>query len=905
MSTIKTIDVNVSGLNPNNKYRFKFTNNGGNWPVRVTPLSGVFYPTNVKTYVYFCSATGECPPSDPNVFFNTLNNRITDPGLNVGSKSLYSVLGLSITEYDNSNEIIYTHPCIVECDECAPSLSIRTDSVSFTKDDGSSTNITSEINGLIPNQSYLYSFEGAGGNWPVKIVPRSGIIQASSDYANITNLVSLCSSSNVCSEDNDNVLNYIDTSTSLEREDIYSVINLVVEPLDENNPLQTGSVSSFSVHCDDCLPKTRISLPSLIDLNAGDTYSNFEVGFSNLIIGQEYSYAFNSIEANWPVLVQPHSGVFVATDVFTAIPAKLTFCPSTGLCPDGTNGVLDYSINTSSDINFGLLNKSARLKVEATQLSNGESVYSNELGVFCNNCVSKPQAIIPDSFVLTPGIDRYSFNATINNLIPNSQYRYLFEAVEANWPATVSPISGTINPTSTTFSLPVKLSFCKSTGICPSSDPDVLDYSLDSTCATNAGYLTRNVKLRLMVDPINYDGETVYSNELSTMCDNCLPILSVSIPKNLYLTNGTNHIDISADINNLVPGSQYKYEFKGAGSNWPSIVYPISGIIKATSTYENIVSRLTFCPSTGVCPSNSPSVIPYSLDPDCSINIGGIDKNVKLQLEVTEIGCNEGATSSNHCVISCDNCLKKTEIVQVSDAVLDTFGNNAYTLSSRLDNLIPGETYKYNITRVDSNWPVVVSKQSGEFLAKSDSNTIKTDIGFCYPSGSCASDTRDTILTYRENALYDGSKNKFVTLNMSVQQTSCSNPIPVYSNDFTLNCHNCLPISDYVVSFSGGPVITLPVGCCSGNKLISVNVSNAIPGDTHNYNFISASPNITLTPSSGSVIFQSSGQATILTVANINLEQQNQAVVQFKLTNASNLMEAMDYIAIKCGPECI
>ena len=44
MSTIKIIDLAVSGLDPHTKYKFAFENKGGNWPIRVSPLSGVFYP---------------------------------------------------------------------------------------------------------------------------------------------------------------------------------------------------------------------------------------------------------------------------------------------------------------------------------------------------------------------------------------------------------------------------------------------------------------------------------------------------------------------------------------------------------------------------------------------------------------------------------------------------------------------------------------------------------------------------------------------------------------------------------------------------------------------------------------------------------------------------------------------
>lgn len=783
MSTIKTIDIDVSGLNPNNKYRFKFTNNGGNWPVRVTPLSGVFYPPRVKTYVYFCSTTGECPSSDSNVFFNTHQTNVYDPGLAVGPKSLYSVLGLSVTEYDDPNEIIYTHPCIVECDECLSQLSLRTDSVSFNSNEGSSVTITSEVNGLVPNQLYKYEFKSAGGNWPVKIVPISGVIKTSNEYTNIISLVSLCSSSNICSENDETVLNYVDTSSSIDREDIYSVINLVVDPI--SSTIQSGATSSFSVLCDDCLPKTKVTIPSVIDLNAGDTYSGFDVSLENLIIGQEYSYEFNSIKANWPVIIHPQSGTIVASDKTVSIPAKLTFCPSTGLCPNGTNGVLAYTPNAAADIDFGLLDKTARLKLTLKQLSNDISSYSNELSIFCNDCISKPKVSIPDTVTLTEGNDKYTFNASILNLIPNSIYQYTFEAIDANWPSTISPISGILSPTSTSASIPVKLSFCRSTGICPSSDNDVLDYTVDSACATKAGYISRNVKLRLVIDPINYDAPTAYSNELTAFCENCIPSLQASLPNNLSLSYGNNYVDITADLNGLIPGSDYSYSFQGVSSNWPAILYPMSGVVKATGPLESVTSRLTFCPSTGSCPNGSANVLTYSLDPTCAMNFAGIDKNVKFKLQVKDSSCNDAIVYSNECRVSCDNCLKKLEIVQAADAVLDTVGNNTYILNSRLNNLIPGENYKYTISRVDSNWPVVVSRQSGEFLATTDTRTIKTDIGFCYPSGSCAADNRDTILVYKENSLYDGSKNKFVTLNMNVQQTSCSNSV-IYSNDFTL-----------------------------------------------------------------------------------------------------------------------
>ena len=768
MSSIKTIEIQVSGLDPANKYRFKFNNKGGNWPVKVTPLSGMFYPNKVKTYVYFCSTTGECPSSDPNVFYNVPQPNVYDTGLSVGPKSLYTVLELSITDYDNLNEVLYTHPCIIECDECLPSLSSTTDSITFDIHSGNSVAVDSEITGLIPNQSYKYKFSGVGGNWPVKIIPVSGTIKSSNESMKISNLVTLCSPQSACSGTDPNVLNYGSPSPEPNREDIYSVVNLTIT---SDNNLQSSSVSSFSVLCDSCLPKNKISIPNVLNFGYQQNYHAFDASLENLIVGQEYLYSFDSIEANWPILVQPRSGLITATTTTATIPTKISFCPSTGLCPNGSANILPYVINTSSDARFRLLDKKARLKLNLKQLSNNISTYSNELSLFCSNCVPLPRAFVPDRITLNQGTDNTTFDVALKNLIPRSKYRYSFQSVEANWPVTIYPISGTITAvTKNDDTITAKAIFCRSTGICPSNDNDVLDYVIDSECPTQAGYTNRNVKLKLELDPIDYDADTTFSNDLSIVCNNCLNSVTIS---------------------------------------------------------------------------------------------------------------------------------------QESVANLNTFGVTTYALNTTLNNLIPGETYKYTINRVDSNWPVVVSRQSGEFKAVSNNKLIKTDIGFCYPSGLCANDTRDTMLAYKENALYDNSKNKFLTLNMNIIQQSCSTNQIIYSNDFTLNCNNCLPITDYIVLFSGAPVLSLPVGCCSGTKLLSVDISNGIPGDNHSYQFTCASPDVTLTPSSGNLVFQSNGRAKLLTVANINLETHNQAVVQFKLTNTTNPFEAMDYLAIRCGQECV
>lgn len=312
MSTIKTLDVKVSGLYPNKKYRFNFTNKGGNWPVRVSPLSGIAYPNSVKTYVYFCSTTGECPSSDPNVFFNTPTIDPSTPGLALDNKSLYSILELSVKEFD-CDTVVITHPCIVECDECIPQLNISADSISLETPDSSESTFSCQVDGLVPNQLYKYQFSGLESNWPIKIIPRSGVIQTSNSSYNINGLVSVCESSTMCPSGSPNVLNY---TTSSDSDLLYSLIELSVEPIDTiNSNFQASSKSTFSVLCKGCLPMNQldINFSGAPLLNLSDCACSGSRLVSVSVTGARpydtYNYVFSSSTNN--ITFTPSSGTTI------------------------------------------------------------------------------------------------------------------------------------------------------------------------------------------------------------------------------------------------------------------------------------------------------------------------------------------------------------------------------------------------------------------------------------------------------------------------------------------------------------------------------------------------------------------------------------------------------------------
>jgi hypothetical protein len=1184
MSTIKTLDVKVNGLPADQKYRFSFSNKGGNWPVRVSPLSGVFYPNSVKTYVYFCSTTGECPESDPNVFYNV---PVSDPaiaGLDLDHKSLYSVLQLVVTEFD-CDEVVYTYPCIVECDECIPKLSFNTDNISMTAADGLSKILNINIEGIIPNQSYSYQLDGAGGSWPVKITPRSGVIKTSETSYNVQALLEVCPSTGVCPSGHSSVLNYttVPNNTSL----LYSLVSMTVDPIDTfNTNYQSSSQSSFSVECDDCIPKLLASGPNVLELAQPVSAESFDVVLTNLMPNKQYSYTVQPTDANWPVILQPYSGTITSVSDIAIINMRATFCPTTGLCPTGTtNGLLPYTLADNSALSLGTIPKQARFRIKITdpcdhgtldacsnQIGSSTLTYSNEIKVVCNNCIPQPQTSISSEVILNDS-NTQTINATITNLIPGAEYKYLVKGLESNWPTLVYPYSGLIVANSETHFIPMTVSFCQSTGMCPNGTANIVPYTADTSYAANINLQTKNTKFRLEIDSVTYDFPNTYSNEVLAKCENCLPTLEVSIPTNtllsdsniyefdatlnntipdqsykftfksvdsnwpaiIYPESGTivassnsetlpvklmfcgstgvcangmsnvlaynadpscllnigklaknvrlkmeveqlgsnssvinsNELHASCDdcisstqvqatisepdnvalinnsysfvtnIDNLIPGESYKYVYKGINSNWPATVYPMSGIIKAVSSsfviptkvtlctatglcpsntfnvieyvnndhcliddttknvnlvleiqpancsyspvYSNqlniscdncidqlfatiptsarlsdsidsydinvnvgnmmvnrvyqytfdsvdanwpvlvypqsgtiratsstatIPATITFCPSTGVCPSGSPHVLSYNLEPECMIGFGGLDKYIRLKVDVKDIECEEVNASSNELRLSCVDCLHHVDVAHTGSLqVILTSGNGpdfAYELGTSVSGLIPGESYRYNVNYVDSNWPCIISRQSGEFTATTDHKTIKTNIGFCLPSGSCAS-YDDAILTYTPNAVYDKMDQKFITVNVSLDALDCSVP-RVYSDDFTLFCKGCTPMNMNALSvkFSGAPSVIYSGCVCSGNQLALVNVSNALSNTNYDYTFTSSSNKITFSPASGTAVFGSSGSGTIMSVMDMSFSSGDIAVVQMKLHDSMNNIDAMDQLAIEC-----
>jgi hypothetical protein len=765
MSNVKPIDIKVSGLKPYEQYSFSFTNKGGNWPIRVSPLSGEFFATNkdaiysIKTFAYFCPTTGYCPPTDPTVFFNMPNTDMSIPGLDIGPESLYSVMGLSVVE-KSTGKIAFTYPCEVECEDCLPKLGVESINVVMDDASGNNTNISTKISGLIPNQLYRYSITGLDANWPVKVLPISGYIQTPQDNYSINAIVSFCPSVDGCSEST--ALPYNSLENCANAEELYSILQVSVSPVGDK-VYQTATKSNISLVCRGCIKKPSATIPSMLELN--------------------------------------------------------------------------------------------------------------------------------DS-------NKISFNTELKDLVTGASYQYVFSSIDSNWPVSIYPISGIVSSAMTNVNIPTKLMFCRTTGVC--SSDDTLRYTLDNQC------LDKLARTKLLVTQLDCDNPVSFtSNELMAVCNDCIPKVQVSLPSSSTLDrNSKNTSNFIANLSNLDPGKSYKYSFKGIDANWPATIYPVSGSFLAQGSTAQIPVSLTFCSSTGLCPRTDDRVLVNSLDESCYAAIVDSDKHTRFKLEVRQDDCNTAVYSSNDMMVMCIDCLSKIVIDHGSlGETLSGPGNNNYQVNTTVSNLNPGQRYTYTINGLDGNWPMVVSKQSGEFLAVSSNKLVQTDLSFCFPSGSCAIDNRDVYSNYRSNSVYKNSNKKFFNFNMSIRPKSCD-VAPVISEDFSVVCNNCLPDTNLSVAISGAPILTLPLNCCSGTRLIAANITGAVPGESHTYNWISGSENIILSPSSGTLLLNKNGVGSIMALMSTNLTNREQAILECRVRNTVSNSQANSFVVVRCGPEC-
>lgn len=512
---------------------------------------------------------------------------------------------------------------------------------------------------------------------------------------------------------------------------------------------------------------------------------------TGLIKRQNYEFTIEGLGGNWPAAITPTTGIFTASAKSGTIDTTLSFCATTGSCLGDTN-ILPYDLTKkctfdNSQIFTFVVMKASLIEDPAIY------VYSDPVRVICESCLPNANVSIPPSIVLSPATSNaFDFSATINGLVPKEKYIFNYEAIDSNWPVKIYPKSGIINSSFSTYNIPTKIVFCNSTGVCPSEDENVLDYTIDPSCLTTSSSFFSEIKLN--VKPVSCEYDSADSNILNIRCLECLPKPVAGIPYDIKLNSATNnYANFTAIISGITPNKNYSYSYRALDANWPIHVDNATGLFSSPTNKYCLDSKIEFCESTGLCAPGTYNVLDYSFADSCFTEY---DKyQGRIVLDISSVECDDVLINSNIMTFSCDNCFPPVTTVTVPEEKLILGIGEMSKFTTTVSNLKPDTLYSYRVESLYSDWPIFAYKSSGYINNTTDSYVIDTDIVFCSSTGMCQpgfEGVLDYTLNTNNNFVeeYINKFKNYAVLQVSVYEDQC--PTKTYaSKRLFVECSGC------------------------------------------------------------------------------------------------------------------
>jgi hypothetical protein len=374
---------------------------------------------------------------------------------------------------------------------------------------------------------------------------------------------------------------------------------------------------------------------------------------SGLALNSKYKYEFIGAGANWPTVLSNPTGVFSTNNsLIKTIKTNVHFCTSTGICPSNAADVLDYDIN---ECRSDPVNLYSNLNFILRDYDTNQELYNDTIEVTCSGCVPKVSLSTSTSIGITNS-NIYQISVGVTGLSPKQSYNYSFVPLSANWPTTLSTITGSFLAKDDYEIVTSDITFCPTTGVCQTAGKTVSSYTLDNNCIN--GTTNPAAKVRFTLTPTTCTNDLLYTDPISITCNNCLPRLTITGPTDTLLSSANNNLyTLTHNISGLRVNESYSYSYSGIKSNWPTILNPSSGSFAATGIIQSVSTKLMFCSPKSICPSGTPGLIDYSLDSYAQKILKQNVLSTSLQLTVTPQSCEIPAKISTPFTFNCSGCL--------------------------------------------------------------------------------------------------------------------------------------------------------------------------------------------------------------------------------------------------------
>jgi hypothetical protein len=651
---IQDLSAPVKGLIKRLEYKYEIEGLGANWPLAIVPISGTFIAASrtadIKAKAVFCPSIALCPSDSPEVL---AYNPHYSYGVDKTKNLLFSTVRAKVSELNANSDFLYSEPITLSCSNCLPQVGpivMLPDTIVLDDDTKNTITISGIASGISPDIRYSYIFKVLDSTWPVNLYPISGTAQSNTDQLKLFSQLVFCKTSglydtDMCSDSDQRATVSLEL---LPLPDDFETVSILTaddtEKLVSNNSL---------IHCNNCLPANpKITLPDTLTLNNSTKNTTAITGtISGISPYTRYSYLFKVLDTTWPIELYPISGTAYTNGDECKVSTQLVFCKNSG--------------SYDSDACGTVKSKRATINLEVSPLDTSVvTLISNDSLVLCDDCISYPKITLPDNISLDDkSQNKITISGVASGISPDIRYSYTYKVLDATWPVSLYPLSGTIKSATEVVSIPSQLVFCETSG----------NYQTDM-CGTPK---EKRATLSLELTPLAANTETIsilslndtkiISNDMIASCNDCIPYPRLELSVSSLNTSIANRIIISGSITNLKNDHIYNYSLENVDSNWPLYVGARSGTTTSTSFGDISLSFVgEFCKAVSLCPSGLSSVIPYSAV--ISHTNAYTSSSFKLKLVDPTI---TGSYYSNNIRVYCSDCSQSFMPVVVSSQVSD------------------------------------------------------------------------------------------------------------------------------------------------------------------------------------------------------------------------------------------
>lgn len=256
--------------------------------------------------------------------------------------------------------------------------------IALTNNTGNNYFYDIKVENLQINESYKYKFNCINSNWPANITPISGVLKSPNTSGVIQSVLTLFPTTENCSSISN--LNYNIPASCLVNNFNEKRITMQLEITPQSYSGEPVLSNQFSIACYGCLPNVDLS-SNTDDTNRKKNNSEIlSLTFNNLSKDRTYTYAIETINANWPYYVSHPTGILKVTSNTEIVKLDGVFCSPIEQYPSNANNILPYTAQSNNITKQSWYKPSVTLRAVVRDQNNTNIIhYSNILKLSCQN----------------------------------------------------------------------------------------------------------------------------------------------------------------------------------------------------------------------------------------------------------------------------------------------------------------------------------------------------------------------------------------------------------------------------------------------------------------------------------------------------------------------------------------